>query len=396
MADGDFLRLCRFGNVPTTDTGNESHLRRPWCVLNREVGPSPSLYPGPACPSIDIMAAGGASFCRALLATAIPTINAGSTGDGGDGSFNLGGLTSYVSCAGNYTLPTATLTLLPPSTTRIPSLISVLICGEAGSSLGGSGTGGPGSFGRIIISRLHHPARRQIIIRGHGMRGGFREGASGGAGGAHTPTLALLTGSSGLDGRMSGGGIVTCGDLHTRFINDMETQTGSRWALPCDGPGSGGLVKEGDHVEWEWCTAGTINGSNNIDNGGGRLSSHSVSPDFLVLITIFRSNPIQLPVLTLPFDAGITPAIGQGSHLHAVPSVSRSRSWCRAPSPYPGPASLDINSVTGGFGVGPQKTPRTRSGNGVSILTSTSPPLHGRAIAVLTISASSVGGGGDG
>ncbi|KIK58453.1 hypothetical protein GYMLUDRAFT_696415 [Collybiopsis luxurians FD-317 M1] len=87
---------------------------------------SSSPYPGPACPSIDIMAGGlgvvpqrttctrRANSVLSLTSTGSPlrvrplqfrTINAGSTGDGADGSFNLGGLVSLDSCSGKYTLP---------------------------------------------------------------------------------------------------------------------------------------------------------------------------------------------------------------------------------------------------------------------------------------------------
>ncbi|KIK58449.1 hypothetical protein GYMLUDRAFT_246145 [Collybiopsis luxurians FD-317 M1] len=340
MADGD-LRLCCLGNVPVTNIGNESrHSAGSAFSQSKSWSRSSSPYPGPACPSIDIMAAGWVLFHRGLLAIAIPTINAGSAGDGRDGLFKLGHLASLDSCTGRIdAIP------LPFPFSLSPSLLGdshslasynthsfanigphfvddgTPSRGEASSSTGGSGNGGPGLFGCIIICRLRHLARWQFIIRGHGMHGGFCEGASGGAGGAHTPTLALLTGSSGLDGWMSdchwrllslssgpSSSSSAAGDLHTQFINDMETQIGSKWTLPCDGLGSGGLVKEGEQVEREWSTAGTINGSNDIDNGGGRggtvslahpttsirvlpLSSHSIPPDFLVLITMLHLNP---------------------------------------------------------------------------------------------------------
>ncbi|KIK58452.1 hypothetical protein GYMLUDRAFT_696393 [Collybiopsis luxurians FD-317 M1] len=81
-----------------------------------------------------------------------------------------------------------------------------------------------------------------------------------------------------------------------QFINDMETHIGSKWTLPCDGLGSGGLVKEGEHIERDWSTAGTINGSNNTNNGGGGVGTMSL---------IHNVFDIGAPALQLQHFAGL-------------------------------------------------------------------------------------------
>ncbi|KAE9389718.1 hypothetical protein BT96DRAFT_391561 [Gymnopus androsaceus JB14] len=58
-------------------------------------------------------------------------------------------------------------------------------------------------------------------------------------------------------------------------------------------------------------------------------------------------------------------------------AVSRSRSRSRPPSAYPGPGSPSIP------GVGPQRTTRTRRGNSVSSMNSTSPPPQPSAQAIV-------------
>ncbi|KIK58461.1 hypothetical protein GYMLUDRAFT_246152 [Collybiopsis luxurians FD-317 M1] len=80
------------------------------------------------------------------------------------------------------------------------------------------------------------------------------------------------------------------------------------------------------------------------------LSSYNIPPDFLVLITISHPNLFQLLVYTLTFDPSTTPNPSHRSLSYAVPGVSQSTRRFKLPSSHPGPASSDIDNVTGGFG----------------------------------------------
>ncbi|KIK58477.1 hypothetical protein GYMLUDRAFT_697158 [Collybiopsis luxurians FD-317 M1] len=213
-----------------------------------------------------------------------------------------------------------------------------------------------------------------------------------------------------------------------------------------DGLGSGGLGGEGRDFEdlaslmsSERSTAGNGNSNNGGGGGGGggdyvprthnifdmgapaHQPQHSMmdSPSSLpsaipahfnstlpALNSSMRYEPLPDPSGSdggwrhspspMPSGQGTTPTTANGGHPYAGPGVSRSRSRSRPPSAYPGPASPGIGSMGPGLGVGPQRTTRTRRGNSVSSLTSTSPPPHGQAIAIPRNNASSAGGGADG